>query len=290
MKKSVKTSFITVLAAAMLSSCSTQYLNVTGVAYQSIRAKNPVASKLDIPQDATIIVSCQVGANGQLDVLVQNNSDKIMTIDRTKSFFRNQSGNSIPYYDPTVKVKSQSTMVGGESGASVNLGSIASAAGIGGVLGTALGGVNVGGSKSKATTNTNTTYIVDQPQISIAPHGQASMGRTFMIEGVGLTFLSQLSTDVCNEFTPDQTYAACNLCISYSVDDGKTFDTILTDIYANSLLVSKVKQVGQVNDALRTIYINKSDALTEPWYALYFQSDAKQNNNKVQVSEILNFK
>jgi hypothetical protein len=111
-----------------------------------------------------------------------------------------------------------------------------------------------------------------------------------MIEGVGLTFLSQLATDICNEFTPDQTYAACNLCISYSVDDGKTFDTILTDIYANSLLVSKVKQVGQVNDALRTIYINKSDALTEPWFALYFQSDAKQNNNKVQVSEILNFK
>lgn len=294
MKKSVKTSFITVLAAAMLSSCSTQYLNVTGVAYQSIRAKNPVASKLDIPQDATIIVSCQVGANGEFDVLVQNNSDKIMTIDRTKSFFRNQSGNSIPYYDPTVKVQSQSTMVGGETGASVNLGSIASAAGIGGILGTALGGVNVGGSKSKATTNTNTTYIVDQPQISIAPHGQASMGRTFMIEGVGLSFLNQAisstSTDVCNEFTPVQTYAACNLCISYSVDDGKTFDTILTDIYANSLLVSKVKQEGQVNDALRTIYINKSDALTEPWYALYFQSDAKQNNNKVQVSEILNFK
>ncbi len=294
MNRTKKTASLLLLAAGMLSSCSTQYLNVTGVAYQSIRAKNPVANRLDIPQDATIIVSCQVGANGEFNVLVQNNSDKIMTIDRTKSFFRNQSGNSVPYYDPTVRVQSQSTMVGGETGASVNLGSIAAAAGIGGALGTALGGVNVGGSKSNATTNTNTTYIVDQPQISIAPHGQASMGRTFMIEGVGLAFLSQAisstPTDVSNAFTPTQTYAACNLCISYSVDDGKTYETILTDIYANSLLVSKVKQTGMVNDALRNIYLNKSDALTESWYALYFQSDAKQNNNKVQVSEILNFK
>ncbi len=294
MKKSAKTASLLLLAAGMLSSCSTQYLNVTGVAYQSIRAKEPVTSRLDIPQDATIIVSCQVGGNGEFNVLVQNNTDKMMTIDRTKSFFRNQSGNSEPYYDPTVRVQSQSTTVSGQTGASVNLGSIASAAGVGGVLGTALGGVNVGGSRGTATTNTNTTYIVDQPQISIAPHGQASMGRTFMIEGVGLSFLSQAvqgaQTDVSNVFSPTQTYAACNLCISYSVDEGKSFETIFTDIYANSLLVSKVKQIGQVNDALRYIYLHKNDALTEPWYALYFQSDAKKNNNKVQISEILNYK
>lgn len=294
MKKSTKTASLLLLAAGMLYSCSTQYLNVTGVAYQSIRSKTPVSSRADIPQDALIIVNCQVGPNGEFDVLVQNNTDKMMTIDRTKSFFRNQAGNSIPYYDPTVKVQSQSTTVSGETGASVNLGSIASAAGIGGALGTALGGINVGGSKGTATTNTNTTYIVDQPQISVAPHGQASMGRTFMIEGVGLSFLSQAiqgtPTDVNNVFTLTQTYAACNLCVSYSLDDGKTFETLFTDIYANSLLVSKVKQTGKVNDALRSIYQNKNDALTESWYALYFQSDAKKNNNKVQVTEFLNYK
>lgn len=66
-----------------------------------------------------------------------------MTIDRTKSFFRNQSGNSVP-------------------------------------------------------------YIVDQPQISIAPHGQASMGRTFMIEGVGLLFLSQAVTSSYNDVKDDE--------------------------------------------------------------------------------------
>ena len=294
MKKSTKTFLLLLLNAVMLSSCSQKYLNVTGVAYQSIRAKEPILSRYDIPDDATIIVSCQIGGNGEFDVIVRNNTDKIMTIDRTKSFFRNQAGNSIPYYDPTVKVQSQSTMVGGQTGASVNLGSIASAAGIGGALGTALGGVNVGGSKERAVTNTNTTYIVDQPQISIAPHGQASMGRTFMFEGVGLSFLGEAikgtETDVNNAFTPTQTYAACNLCISYSMDDGKTYETILTDIYANSLLVGKVKQKGKVNEALRYIYTNKNDALIEPWFALYFLSDAKKNNNKVQVSEFLNYK
>lgn len=278
----------------MMYSCKSQYLNVTGVAYQSIRAKQTVANRADIPQDATIIVSCLIGAYGEFDVVVQNNTDKIMTIDRTKSFFRNQSGNSEPYYDPTVRVQSQSTTISGQTGASVNLGSIASATGIGGALGTALGGVNVGGSRGRATTNTNTTYILDQPQISIAPHGQASMGRTFMIEGVGLPFLSQAiegtPIDVSNVFTPTQTYAACNLCISYSIDGGNIFETLFTDIYANSLLVSKVKQNGQVNEALRNIYLNKGDALTEPWYALYFESDVKKNNNKVQISEILNYK
>ena len=295
MRKSTKAaSLLLSVAGILLSSCAPHYLNVTGVAYQSIRSKTPVSSRQDIPQDATIILSCQIGPNGEFNVLVQNNTDKIMTIDRTKSFFRNQAGNSIPYYDPTVKVHSQSTTVSGETGASVNLGSIASAAGIGGALGTALSGVNVGGSKGRAITNTNTTYIVDQPQISVAPHGQASMGRTFMVEGVGLSFLSMAvlgaTTDVNNVFTPSQTYSACNLCISYSIDDGKTFENIFTDIYANSLLISKVKQTGKINDALRTIFQNKADALGESWYALYFQSDVKENNNKVRVNEILNYK
>ena len=144
-------------------------------------------------------------------------------------------------------------------------------------------------------TNTSTTYIVDQPQVSVPPHGQSSMGRTFYFEGVGTDFLDQVSAstavDVNSSFdTPAKSYAACNICVSFSIDEGKTYDTILTDIYANSLLISKVKQTGHVNDALRGIYIGKPDALLEPWYALYFHSDAKALNSKVQTTEILNYK
>ena len=277
----------------IFASCSTEYLKVQGVAYQSIRSATPIESE-QIPQDATIIVRCSVGIDGEFDVIVRNNTDKIMTIDRTKSFFRNQSGNSIPYYDPTVTVKSQSIMVGGQTGASVNLGNVAAAAGIGGILGTALGGVNVGGSKENATTNTNTTYVIDQPQISIAPHGQVSMGRTFYMEGVGTKFLStavnSTAYDVNNMFTPASTYAACNLCVAYSIDEGNTYETILTDVYANSLLVNKVKQTGAINDALRNLYMNKANALDETWYLLYFESKAWKNNMKYKKSEILNYK
>ena len=293
-RKSVEIISFLLIVAGMMSSCHLEYLNVRGVAYQSFRSKTPVEDRIDIQNDAKIIIGCHISPNGEVNVLVKNNTDKIMTIDRTKSFFRNQAGNSIAYYDPTVKAQSQSTMVSETTGASVNLGSIAGAAGIGGPLGVALGGITVGGSESTGTTKTNTTYVIDQPQISIAPHGQSTMGRAFLLEGAGIAFLSsaikQSQTDINNSFTPTQTYAACNLCISYSLDDGKTFETIITDIYANSLLVSKVMQTGKVNDALRNIYAAKRDVMTEPSYLLYFDSDVKKHNYKVASTEILNFK
>lgn len=295
MKKLMQTVSLLFTAAGLLPSCSTQYLNVTGVAYQSIRSKTPIASRLDVPQDATIIISHQVGENGELDVIVKNNTDKIMVIDRTKSFFQNQRNNSQPYYDPNVKSSTKSTTIGTQAGISVNLGNITNAIGVGGPLGTALGGISINESQGVSTTSSNTTYIVDMPQISVPPHGQVSMGRTFNIDGVGADFLDSAvkttSYDVNNSFTSNKTYAACNTCIAYSMDDGKTFETINTDLYANSLHISKVKQTGQVNDALRDIYINKRDALMESWYTIYFQSDAKKWNNKtIQSSELLNYK
>lgn len=280
------------LIVGMLSSCKTQYLDVTGIAYQSLRPTKEVNNKTEIPKDAKIIVKYIIGTSGVLNVVVQNNTDKIMTIDRTKSFFRGASGNSIPYYDPVVRTSTQSTTSGNTSGGSVNLGSVASAVGIGGVLGTALNGVNVGGSNTTATTNTNTTYFVDQPQISIAPYGSASMGRSFDISGVGTDFLKAANatstSDVNNIFTPQQTYATCNICISYSIDDGNKYETIITDIYANTLLVNKVWNKGMVNEALRNLYQNKKDALTENWYILYFASNKPAY--KAKTTEIINYK
>lgn len=281
------------LAGSALSSCkSTEYLNVSGVAYQSMRAKNAVSFN-DIPSNAKIVVVYSINQLGQLEVTVRNNTDKIMTIDRTKSFFRDGSNNSIPYYDPMVTVNTQSTTVGNTTGASVNLGSVARAAGVGGALGTALGGVTVGGANSTATTNIETTYHIDQPIMHIAPHGSSSMGRQFEITGVGRWFLGKAvkSTmqDVNNNFMPENTYASCNICISYSLDDGVTYETILTDLYANTLLVSKVWSTGNVNDALRKIYIGKSDALTEPWYLIHFES-AAGGDCHLQNTGFINFK
>ena len=128
--RKLRTMLLLALATSMLCACKTQYLNVTGVAYQSIRAKQPI-SKSDIPIDAKVIVHCLVDDNGGVNVIVQNNTDKIMIVDRTKSFFQNASGVSSIYYDPTVTINTQSNTVTDSKGVSVNMGSIANAAGMG---------------------------------------------------------------------------------------------------------------------------------------------------------------
>ena len=285
--------FLVLLIVGGLASCDTEYLGVTGVAYQSLQSTNGFITAEDVPLDATIITHCFVDEKGKLTVLVQNNSDQVMTIDRTKTFFRNQSGNSIPYYDPTVRTSTQSMTTGNETGGSVNLGAIAGAVGIGGKLGTALNGVSVGGSNSNAVTNSNTTYYIDQPTLSIAPHGRAELGRTFEVEGVGSIFMSeviaQAPQSLANGFAPTHTYAACNVCVSYSIDGGKTYDTCITDIFANTLLVGKVTQTGKVNDALRYIYYNKADCLREPWHLLYF-SGAGNHDQQFTGNDFINFK
>ena len=121
----------------MLASCTSFSLASEGVAYQSVRSASPVAAS-EIPENAQIIVSHQLNDDGLLDVVVKNNTGQIMVIDRTRSFFRNISGNSIPYYDPTVRTSTNSYTSGQERGVGVNLGSIAGALGVGGAIGQAL--------------------------------------------------------------------------------------------------------------------------------------------------------
>ncbi len=279
-----------------LSSCAS-YLDVKGIAYQSVRAKSPITQS-QIPSDAEIIVAVDIDSHGNINVEIQNNTDNIMVIDRTKSFFSDRNGNSIPYYDPTVNVLAQSTTTGQTTGASVNLGSVARAAGVGGVAGTLLSGINVGGANENATTTTNTTYIVDQPTTSIAPHGKATMGRTFQETSFGIEMLADLAqkgnTEINKAYTPDNCFSSCNITISYSIDDGKSYDKVETMLYGNSMIVSLVKQKGYVNDALRAVYMAKDDLFDEEWYTLCFggapwkgrgascEKDAKKENYNAQ--------
>lgn len=243
---------------------------------------------------AQILVYCLVDRNGEVEVMVENNSDQMMTIDRTKSFFQNQNDVAQMYYDPTVQTNTTSVTHGSTTGVGVNLGSVARAVGVGGILGTALSGVNVGGSNSTSTTNVNTTYTIDQPKVSVPPHGRISMGRTFQMQGVGRSFLHSAVTesqlDVNNSFSNSNTYAASNIVISYSLDNEATYQFIETHLFANSLLVGKVREKGKVNDALRTIYMNKPDALSQPWFLLYFASKSTaENDSKLQPYSFVNY-
>ena len=280
------------LSVGFFTSCKSNYLEATGVAYQSVCSPQAVASKADIPSDAKIVLHSVINADGDIDVIVENCTEEVMVIDRTKTFFRGTSGTSVPYYDPTVRTSTQSTTNAGTKGATVNLGAIAGAAGMGGAVGRALSGVNVGGSTTQVTTNVNTTYYIDQPQMSIAPHGLSSLGRLFNVEGLGTNFLKSAIAsslqDVSRQYSEKQSYATCTISIAYSFDEGKNYERMEAEYYANTLLINRVKATGKVNDALRSLYMNKADCLREPWYLLYFHS--KNPGSWTKGVEILNYK
>jgi hypothetical protein len=283
--------FLMLMTIWVLSSCSSaSFLEVSGVGYQTLQMQE---SNKDFSEQAIkkaqILVFCLVDKNGDVEVMVENNTDQIMTIDRTKSFFQNQNDVAQMYYDPTIHTNTQSVTLGSTTGIGVNLGSVARAVGVGGILGTALSGVNVGGGNSTSTTNVNTTYTVDQPKVSIPPHGRISMGRMFPMLGVGRNFLhaavTESPTDINNLFVQDNTYARANICISFSIDGEKSFQFIETHLYANSLMIGKVNGEGYVNNALRTIYTNNPNALLQPWYLLYFASAKKNRDNNCKISQ-----
>lgn len=188
------------------------------------------------------------------------------------SFFVNSDGESKSYYDPTVRTTSKTDMSSKEHGASVNLGSIAGALGIGGVLGQIADGVNVGGSGTKGTAVTEATYVADMPHVSIAPYGKGAMSKVYSISGIGKKSLTG-SQMMQISLSDKNSYCHFSICISYSFDRGATFDKIVTDFYADSKVIIPVTKHGNVNDALRTLYMRKPDCLGEPWYLLYFNSN-----------------
>lgn len=259
-------------------SCAAPKLVVKGVAYQSVNIDSNSIS--DVAQ-ATIIAKYYIDAEGNVNVMIENGSDEMMTIDRTKSFFQNQGEQAQMYYDPQIITNTQSTTSSSSNGVGVNLGAVAGAVGIGGILGRALGGVNVGGSSTEAVTNSQTSYTIDQPKVSVPPHGSISMGRVFNINGIGYTFLKQAinssQTDAGKIFDPKSSYASCYICISYSTDGEKTFDMLNTTLYANSIMVSKIRQQGKVNEAVRRLYSQNPKLLYEPWYLMCAPFNIKED-------------
>ena len=132
-------------AAGLLSSCSSQKLNVTGVGYQSIRTE---FAQEPVPEDAKIEVTYFFDTDGSIVPRVKNLTDQVMTIDQTLSFFINTDGRSTSYYDPTVRTTTTTDYASNTTGASVNLGAVAGAFGVGGIVGGVLSGINVGESNT----------------------------------------------------------------------------------------------------------------------------------------------
>lgn len=100
-------------------------------------------------------------------IRIKNKTSRIIYIDKAACFGSSSNGKTKVYFDPTEYTV---TSGGGSStGANVNLGSVADALGVGGVVGTLAGGITVGGNKGKATAMTTTQR--DNRILTIPPQG-----------------------------------------------------------------------------------------------------------------------
>lgn len=258
------------IVCVALASCSSGTLVTSSVAYQSVRTT--FRQPTEIPDDAEILVVYGFTKTGEIVPVVYNRTSEIMVIDQTMSFFVNSDGQSTSYYDPTVRTTTQTDLSTSTKGASVNLGAIGGALGIGGTLGSILNGVNVGGSGTSGTSTSNTTYFADQPRISLAPKSKGAMSKTFNVSGVGTGSWRRTSAMDTN-ISANRAGCKFSVCISYSLDGGNTFKKIVTDFFVNSQINVPVTQKGMVNDALRKVYSAKPDALYEPCWLLYFNNN-----------------
>ncbi len=239
---------------------------VEAVHYQSIRTS--FDRPKEIPDNAEIATQFLINAAGKIMVVVYNQTDKILTIDQTKSFLVNTDGQSTSYYDPTVHTSTSGSFSSETQGTSVNLGSIYNALGGGGLVSTLLGGINVSNSSTTGDYSSNTITIVDQPQINVGPHGKMIMSKEFSIIGVGSTNM-RIANYVDNSYTSSP--LKFSVCISYNFEDEQS-KKIVTDFYVNTNLREPVTK-GKVSDAFSAIYLQKPDAVAEYLYIFNIKSN-----------------
>lgn len=253
---------VPILAALCLTSCTSGNLVVSRVDYQSIRTT--FAQPQKVPEAAKIVSQYLIDPSGLLMVIVYNQTDEILTIDQTKSFFVNTNGSSISYFDPTIHTTTSATYNSSTSGTSFNLGAIASTFGISGSpIGAMLGATSLYDSNTTGTYSGTTVTIQDQPLIHVAPHGKTIMSKQFPIEGVGRNKVHANTRiiDVRQKEAP----LKFSVCISYSFEHMTEPDKLITDFYVNSTYSSPVSG-GKVNNAFKQIYAAKPDALAENAY------------------------
>ena len=255
-------------------------MQTSAIAYQSVRQRGGIP--LDINEDAKIVAFYVIDRSGNIDVAVQNLSDEVLIIDQTKSFFVDSNNISTSYYDPTVRTTSNTTMTSQTRGSTMNLGPVASMLGIKGNLGKLMRGTNIDQSRTTGYSNTETTYFADLPQISLAPHSTGAMSKTFKIDKVGANYLDS-SFDYPIEMNYENSNCKFSVCITYSLDNGSSWDKLVTDFYVNSQIVSDVKGYGNVNRALQNLYNRKPDAISENWHIFNFRNNVMESQNSFSV-------
>ena len=223
-----------------------RYISILGITASSILSTNDIeisliqANKEDsywyiygqsIGETIKPNVEPYIGGNylPKYAIIIKNKTSRVVYIDKAACFGTSSTGKTKKYYDHTEYTVTEGGNSG--SGASVNLGSVADALGVGGAVGTLASGVNVGGDKGKFSATT-TTYKNDRvltipPQSSVAlskdgyrkhPTNKKEYIITGSYEYADLPELS-LNVDEIKQFSEDNTPSnIVNYMITYSFD------------------------------------------------------------------------
>lgn len=202
-------------------------------------------------------------------IKIKNKTSRIIYIDKSACF--GTSGDAAKrYFDPQEYSVTEAKNSGG--GAGVNLGSVADAFGVGGVVGTLASGVNVGGDKGKFSATTQT--YKDERLLIIPPHSSVPLSidnsrkhptkkKTYIVTGsyeffdVNSTF--GLKRDQIMVFTEENSPKTMNYMITYSFDKELNkcfvvnFGVYLKDIFG--LRLGSFYMVGPYADRAKLIKV-----------------------------------
>jgi len=256
------------MAVTGLMSCGSSNNIVSyGVGYQAVRLKTPPTP--ESVQNAKISVTYTIDADGNLNSLVSNLTDDVMTIDQTRSFLIEADGRSTTYYDPTVRTTTVGNFEANTTSTIVNVGDVAWAVGID----YDAHDVFAGRSKTTGQLIANSTQVADLPQVTIGPRGHAYLSRTFKVDGVGEDALRQSPAVVVQAEEYEQSPVRFKIYISYSFDDGKSYEKLESDMYVSTQIKRELGSYGRVNESVREILKAKPDAVREGWWTIAVSSN-----------------
>lgn len=177
------------------------------------------------------------GSNGRYDIKFVNKLNTPIYVDLGNSFSSCEQSNerSMCFFDPS---KTTTIMDSSSSGASINVGAITSALGIGGIIGRLAGGVNVGGS---GTSGVSTTYN-SQRFLIVAPKGSSYIsewlwqGDTAIKKGIwlGAPYSRKIIKNSVKTYSVNNTPCKIDYYITYSTDpEFKTYSQLKFTIYVS---------------------------------------------------------
>lgn len=273
----MKSHYLWALTALLLStSCTSGKLDVRSVDYQAIRTD--YAQPTSIPEDATIAVEYFFNEKGEMQPVVYNLTSEILTVDQTKSFVIKPDGSSVSYYDPTIRTTTTGSFNAETDGSSFNLGGIASILGIGGPLGGLMGSTTISSATTNGLIRQNTVSITDQPMVNIGPKGSIAMSKAFAIPVIGKAGFTSKYDFI--DINPKNALNQFSVCITYSTDDGNTFDKIVTHFYISSQISVPVND-HKVSQSFYSIYDKKPDALAENMFMFLMPNNIASETTNV---------